>query len=734
MSSTVPKLFRQDIQQLRGIAVLAVIVNHLGVDWLPGGYLGVDVFFVVSGYVITHSMLTGNTQAISRLRFFAQFWVRRVFRLWPMLFATVLATSALLIVTGLGRPDTFITGIASLVGLANLRLLVGRLEYFALDTGSDWFMHTWSLAVEEQVYLVLSLIFAAFGGGARLLGSSRRLGIITACIGMLTALSLAASLAPFTTELVRFYSPHTRLYQIGAGALLALLAARSTSRTAPPSTRIKQAIVFIGLAGLFAQFFTDVAAGATASLVSTVLTTLVLASATSLQHSSGFVRGRWLSAIGDRSYALYLVHWPVQLLWATLVTSPVWLVIGSVSTTMVVGVAAYHLVENRTRHAWRNLRLRRASGIAIAGLMVTVVATGSAYAYVELSTRPPVSEIPDARCDRENAAVWVVGDSHLGALAPAIAQSVARNCVVIGGYGVVIDFQDLARDAGGQRSLRVKLLPVQWLLDQIRSVETSPESLVIVHFLSAFLSAPQTAPSSADFVATEWQAPDGSSVSREEFLTLFQSNLQQIASALNEHGGSLIVTSPPPDFDWLSVDIDPSLCSNRLVVSRECATLRTEATITRAQHDARGLEVRRLLDDTATKAANFVHLPLDQPFCDERECSNFLDGNPLYMDDDHLNFSGAKLVQPLFQELFDRVLPRGPQELQCPANGSVFACRVRTRGGLTDNYSTPAKFVTAPTSSVVVSQLSHKDTFGNTYCIALNDAGEASFVAGACSD
>jgi hypothetical protein len=223
-------------------------------------------------------------------------------------------------------------------------------------------------------------------------------------------------------------------------------------------------------------------------------------------------------------------------------------------------------------------------------------------------------------------------------------------------------------------------------------------------------------------------------VTRSEFLQAFQRNLLTVAQALNEHGGSLIVTSPPPDFDWLSVDIDPSLCSNRLVVSRECATLRTEATITPAQHDARGLEVRNLLDDTAAKAANFVHLALDQPFCDERACSNFLDGNPLYMDDDHLNFSGAKLVQPLFQRLFDRVLPRGPQELQCPANGSVFACRVRTGGGLTDNYSSPAKFVTAPTSSVVVSQLSHKDTFGNTYCITLNDAGEASFVAGACSD
>ena len=146
VSNTVPKLFRQDIQQLRGIAVLAVIVNHLGVDWLPGGYLGVDVFFVVSGYVITHSMLTGNTQAISRLRFFAQFWVRRVFRLWPMLFATVLATSALLIVTGLGRPDTFITGIASLVGLANLRLLLMSWRVHLAKKTSEIKSASWVLA------------------------------------------------------------------------------------------------------------------------------------------------------------------------------------------------------------------------------------------------------------------------------------------------------------------------------------------------------------------------------------------------------------------------------------------------------------------------------------------------------------------------------------------------------------------------------------------------------------
>ena len=192
---------RQDIQQLRAIAVLAVIANHLGATWLPGGYLGVDIFFVVSGFVITNSMLSGSMEATSRLQFFTNFWVRRVFRLWPMLFITVLSTCALILVTELGPKDSFVTGIASLFGVANLRLLFGRLDYFALDTGSDWFMHTWSLAIEEQVYLVLSLVFLIFGG-VRIKASSSSLRVITAVMGVLVIASVYFSFAPFTTEFV----------------------------------------------------------------------------------------------------------------------------------------------------------------------------------------------------------------------------------------------------------------------------------------------------------------------------------------------------------------------------------------------------------------------------------------------------------------------------------------------------------------------------------------------------
>ncbi len=735
------KVFRQDIQQLRGIAVLAVIVNHLGVDWLPGGYLGVDVFFVVSGYVITHSMLTGNTQAISRLRFFAQFWIRRVFRLWPMLFATVLLTSALLIVTGLGRPDTFITGIASLVGLANLRLLVGRLEYFALDTGSDWFMHTWSLAVEEQVYLVLSLIFAVFGGGARLLGSSRRLGIITACIGTLTALSLAASLAPFTTELVRFYSPHTRLYQIGAGALLALLAARSTSRTASPSTRIKQAIVFIGLAGLFAQFVTDVAAGATASLVSTVLTTLVLASATPLQHSTGFLPVRWISAIGDRSYALYLVHWPVQLLATSVTDHEVGKTLLSLSLTFALGVLSYRLIENPTRHLWRGMRARRSIGLALGGLAIVSALTGAGYEYINQKNTSQLVAIPTETCDRQNSSIWLIGDSHLEAIEHEIAAALNSDCLIFGdfGFNVILDSDIIGLLPSGQGARSFKLRDIEELVVEIRSRQ--PQLIVVSHFLTGSMSAPETAPESANWVTVDWRNSKGSPISRELFMRQFKQNLIDLTLTMSQHDGLMFVTSPPPDFDWLSEPNDPysnlsyeTLCSKLLFPSTthqriipQCEIWRSEAVLSRKTHELRIGEIHDLLNTIQKSSDNFVHIALDEPFCNNFECRNFKMGIPLYKDDDHLNAVGARMISQKLKKMFDKVRPSEPGALKCDTGQSVFLCRV-----VAGSYHFPPSFVDTSNSTILIMRIDHTDDFGNPYCVSLWASNEATFTPGRC--
>lgn len=735
MTTAQPATLRQDIQQLRGIAVLAVIINHLGIGWLPGGYLGVDMFFVVSGFVITLSMLGISADTEQHARgFFAQFWIRRMFRLWPMLFITVLVTLAMLLATGLATPGPIFTGLTSLVAASNFRLMLGRLDYFSLDTGSDWFMHTWSLAVEEQVYVVLSVIFAVFGGGSRLHRDPRRYATVAVVLGGLATTSVVLAFAPFTTELVRFYAPHTRLYQIVLGAILAMLLHRRTVTRRHPN-RTQAALVVASAAMLVTLFITNMGAGAVASLASSILTVALLGLATARQQERGIVRARWLGKVGDWSYSLYLVHWPVFLFWETVASSKSSVVAGSICTTFSLGALANRLVENPVRHSWRPLGRPRAAVVALTALVVAVGVAWTGLEFAERRATPPTNASGELVCSADRSPVWVVGDSHFNTapIDKTFGTILNGECTYIGGYGTVIDYKDLARSTTGQRQLRIQLIPIDRLIETIRSSPQPPAELFIIHFLTAFLSDPGTAPASADFVAVEWQDTDGSLVPRKEFIRLFEANLSRLAAALDEFGGILVVTSPPPDFDWLTVDIDPAECADRLIVSRQCSLLKSPAEISRSQHDTRGGEVRAALDAVAERTSNFIHLALDSPFCDANRCRNFRDGMPLYMDDDHLNSAGAALVEPFFRTLLDDLMPDGPRGLTCPQNASVYSCRMTIGGGLNGRYSVPAPFVEQPTSRTEVARLTYTDSLGGIYCVALNDADEATFAPGACA-
>lgn len=658
MTTSTSKGLRQDIQQLRGIAVLAVIINHLGVAWLPGGYLGVDMFFVVSGFVITLSMLSGGSSPESRTHFFVHFWIRRMFRLWPMLFVTVIVTTAVLLVTGLGLPGPLMTGLFSLVGASNLRLVLGRLDYFALDTSNDWYMHTWSLAVEEQVYLVLSLLFMMLGiASQRKKSKHSRMVRVKYAVALISLLSLIMGLSFSTSELVRFYSPHTRFYQIGAGVLLAFLNSRGASESACNWLVGRRTLLVAAISGIALLFWIDTPSGRISSLLVTVATSLILVLSTPNHRKFGLLRLPLLNMIGDRSYSLYLVHWPVQLLWSNFATNTVLQISGSLLTTFLLGTLGFRFIETPTRRMWQTRSVARASGLAMIGLFVTGCIVATSFFVVERTTRPTSMATPTETCSKMDSSVWVIGDSHFK-LAPQeaiLASILASDCRYLGGYGLILDFEDLARDSTGQRGVRMKLISPERLISQIQTSRNSPQVLFIVHFLTAFLSKPEAAPPSADFVAIEWEDSNGRLVPRETFLDLFLGSLDQIAGALARHSGVLVVTSPPPDFDWIRYPIPNGQCGR--VIGRLCNQYRTEAKISLDQHNARGLEVRQSLDRLALTHANVIHLPLDKPFCDSEGCSNFSDTNPLYMDDDHLNYEGARLVSPLYEKTLADVLP-----------------------------------------------------------------------------
>ena len=144
--------YRPEIDGLRAFAVIAVIINHFNKHILPGGYLGVDIFFVISGYVITSSLFGRTSNDFKD--FISGFYERRIKRLVPALSVFVLTTSIAICLFNPWSGLSLQTGIMSLFGLSNLYLFANSTDYFALSADLNVFTHTWSLGVEEQFYIL----------------------------------------------------------------------------------------------------------------------------------------------------------------------------------------------------------------------------------------------------------------------------------------------------------------------------------------------------------------------------------------------------------------------------------------------------------------------------------------------------------------------------------------------------------------------------------------------------
>lgn len=332
--------FRGDVNGLRSFAIIPVVLMHAGLSTVPGGFVGVDVFFVISGFLITGHLF--REAESGRLNVLA-FWARRLRRLYPTLALVVVATMglALVIMSPLELPSLAVEAGATMLSVSNLLFAREATDYFGHDVQQSPLLHTWSLGVEEQFYVILPLVIIAM---LKLGDRNRRVRLIRflavgAALSFATSL-VATSLFPFWS----FYSLPTRVWEFAIGGLIALGAERLRI-----IALVKNAIVWLGMGLILLSVLTITSSSpfpGSIALVPVIGTGLVIVGGTQEGTGSKLLATRPLQWIGTRSYAWYLWHWPLMVFGRIVFDSDsVWLGLGAGALSLLLAAITYRHFE-----------------------------------------------------------------------------------------------------------------------------------------------------------------------------------------------------------------------------------------------------------------------------------------------------------------------------------------------------------------------------------------------------
>jgi peptidoglycan/LPS O-acetylase OafA/YrhL len=652
---------RADIQGLRAIAVLLVVAFHAGLP-VSGGFIGVDVFFVISGFVIT-AMLLRELDSSGKLSFGA-FYTRRVRRILPAAALIIVFVSlvSLLAISPVVQHTTARTGMSAAVFVANITLYRAPNGYFDPSVTLNPFLHMWTLSVEEQFYLFFpAILLGAFVIARKLLPRSRPqvfLGVVATAVGLLSfivcvfATNHTLALPHMTLNAqFAFYMLPARAWEFAAGALLAI--------AVPQLARVPRALaVVLGLAGLaliaYAAFTFDgtTVFPGTAALIPVLGTSLAIAAGTATTGGVSSLLGTSpMTRLGDLSYSWYLWHWPLIVfavaLWPSVSTEAAF---AAGALSLIPAWLAFHYMENPIRFNMR-IRGRRALGVAAVCVTVPIVAclvllsapkpsasaatraflTASKSQHADRTHRcnigkPVLSEKPRCTWAVPNAkgSVVLLGDSNAGHFtepASRAANQLGYDFTV--GTAPDCPFIDTRITNNSRKMNQCRI----FVMKSLKQLEAAPPKLVIlasstpIYFLSAGVTFRDSVTGQVASTGDEKAA---------EFSRGLQRVLQRFAAA---HIPVMVIHTVPQWRNW-----DTANCATLRVYAspQSCGASQSRADANRFR--ARGLAA----EDRAIRAVPGTHsIDFTQELCSASTCATNLGNDWIYRDGRHLSVKGA---------------------------------------------------------------------------------------------
>tara|TARA_B100000242_G_C43051668_1_gene491386 strand:+ start:621 stop:2741 length:2121 start_codon:yes stop_codon:yes gene_type:complete len=334
--------YRSELDGLRALAVVAVIINHFNKNILESGYLGVDIFFVISGYVITSSIIN---KGFSGFKFFvSSFYTRRIKRLLPALMFYILPISLFIWILDPMPKESFRTGITSMFGISNLYLFSNSVDYFANSTELNPFTHTWSLSVEEQFYLIFPIIFWLCNFKSKESKVKKNLLIILFPISIL---SLLAFIVTYNlNQPAAYFLMPLRFWEIAFGSISYLIFIQKNSLSDNLKKINPNVIIFL----IFIIFFSPLSLAVFSTVLIVFLTCILIFCLTDGTFISKLFKRKEILFIGKRSYSLYLWHWGVLSLSKWTIGITWWTVPIQIILILLLSIISYSYVENPLRH------------------------------------------------------------------------------------------------------------------------------------------------------------------------------------------------------------------------------------------------------------------------------------------------------------------------------------------------------------------------------------------------